>query len=86
MFEDIRPYNDAETAAALRRVSNNRLMDQISAFLLRQRGVFDVSSLRRSRMELGKFLAVRRSQKLSWDHFAAVWDGMRKLAAGTPEA
>ncbi len=33
MFEDIRPYNDAETAAALRRVSNNRLMDQISAFL-----------------------------------------------------
>lgn len=33
MFEDIRPYNDAETAAALRRVSNNRLMEQISAFL-----------------------------------------------------
>jgi len=33
MFDDIRPYNDAETAAALRRVSNNRLMEQISAFL-----------------------------------------------------
>ena len=33
MYDDIRPYNDAETAAALRRVSNNRLMDQISAFL-----------------------------------------------------
>lgn len=31
-------------------------------------------------------LAVRRSQKLSWDHFAAVWDGMRKLASGAPEA
>ena len=28
-------------------------------------------------------LAVRRSQKLSWEHFAAVWDGMRRLAAGT---
>ena len=33
MFEDIRPYNDAETAAALKRASNNRLMEQISAFL-----------------------------------------------------
>ena len=33
MFDDIRPYNDAETQAALRRASNNRLMDQISAFL-----------------------------------------------------
>ena len=33
MFDDIRPYNDAETAAALRRASNNRLMEQISAFL-----------------------------------------------------
>lgn len=31
-------------------------------------------------------LSVRRSQKLSWEHFAAVWDGMRRLAAGTPEA
>ena len=28
MFDDIRPYNDAETAAALRRASNNRLMEQ----------------------------------------------------------
>lgn len=33
MYEDIRPYNDAETAAALKRASNNRLMEQISAFL-----------------------------------------------------
>ena len=33
MFDDIRPYNDAETAAALKRASNNRLMEQISAFL-----------------------------------------------------
>lgn len=33
MFDDIRPYDDAETAAALKRASNNRLMEQISAFL-----------------------------------------------------
>lgn len=33
MYEDIRPYNDAEAAAALKRVSNSRLMEQISAFL-----------------------------------------------------
>ena len=33
MYEDIRPYNDAETAAALKRASNNRLMEQVSAFL-----------------------------------------------------
>lgn len=33
MYEDIRPYNDAETAAALKRASHNRLMEQISAFL-----------------------------------------------------
>jgi hypothetical protein len=33
MYESIRPYNDAETAAALKRASNNRLMEQISAFL-----------------------------------------------------
>ena len=33
MYENIRPYNDAETAAALKRASNNRLMEQISAFL-----------------------------------------------------
>ena len=33
MFEDIRPYDDAETAAALKRASNNRMMEQISAFL-----------------------------------------------------
>ena len=33
MYDDIRPYNDAETVAALKRVSRNRLMDQISAFL-----------------------------------------------------
>lgn len=33
MYEDIRPYDDAETAAALKRASNNRLMEQISAFL-----------------------------------------------------
>lgn len=33
MYEDIRPYNDAETAAALKRASNNRLMESISAFL-----------------------------------------------------
>lgn len=33
MYEDIRPYNDAETTAALKRASTNRLMDQISAFL-----------------------------------------------------
>ena len=33
MYDDIRPYNDAEAAAALKRASNNRLMEQISAFL-----------------------------------------------------
>ena len=33
MYDDIRPYNDAETAAALKRASNNRLMEPISAFL-----------------------------------------------------
>ncbi|MBQ0123777.1 MAG: 1-acyl-sn-glycerol-3-phosphate acyltransferase [Bacteroidales bacterium] len=33
MFEDIRPYNDVETSAALKRASNNKLMEQISAFL-----------------------------------------------------
>ena len=33
MYEDIRPYNDAETAAALKRASKNRIMEQISAFL-----------------------------------------------------
>ena len=33
MFEDIRPYDDAETSAALRRASNNKMMEQISAFL-----------------------------------------------------
>ena len=33
MYENIRPYNDAETAQALKRASNNRLMEQISAFL-----------------------------------------------------
>ena len=33
MYEDIKPYNDAETAAALKRASNNRLMEPISAFL-----------------------------------------------------
>lgn len=33
MYDDIRPYNDVETAAALKRASNNRLMEQISAFL-----------------------------------------------------
>lgn len=33
MFEDIRPYNDPETSAALKRASNNKLMEQISAFL-----------------------------------------------------
>lgn len=33
MYDDIRPYNDAETVAALKRASRNRLMDQISAFL-----------------------------------------------------
>ena len=32
-FDDIRPYNDAETAEALKRASNNRIMEQISAFL-----------------------------------------------------
>lgn len=32
-YDDIRPYNDAETEAALKRASNNRLMEQISAFL-----------------------------------------------------
>lgn len=32
-YDDIRPYNDVETAAALKRASNNRLMEQISAFL-----------------------------------------------------
>lgn len=32
-YDDIRPYNDAETAAALKRASNNRLMESISAFL-----------------------------------------------------
>ena len=33
MYENIRPYNDTETAAALKRASNNRLMEPISAFL-----------------------------------------------------
>lgn len=33
MYDDIRPYNDAETVAALKRASRNRFMDQISAFL-----------------------------------------------------
>lgn len=33
MYDDIRPYNDAETVAALKRASNNRLMEPISAFL-----------------------------------------------------
>ncbi len=33
MYDEIRPYNDAETAAALKRASNNRLMEPISAFL-----------------------------------------------------
>ena len=33
MFEDIRPYNDAETVEALKRASTSRLMEQISAFL-----------------------------------------------------
>ena len=33
MYDDIRPYNDAEAVAALKRASRNRLMDQISAFL-----------------------------------------------------
>ncbi len=33
MYDDIRPYDDAETAAALKRASTNRLMEQISAFL-----------------------------------------------------
>ena len=33
MYDDIRPYNDAETALALKRASRNRLMEQISAFL-----------------------------------------------------
>jgi len=32
-FDDIRPYDDSETAAALKRASNNRLMESISAFL-----------------------------------------------------
>ena len=30
-------------------------------------------------------LAVRRSQTLSWEHFGAVWDGMRKLASGAQD-
>ena len=33
MFDDIRPYDDAETAAALKRASNNSLLEPISAFL-----------------------------------------------------
>lgn len=33
MYENIRPYNDSETAAALKRASRNRLMEPISAFL-----------------------------------------------------
>ncbi|MBQ0024496.1 MAG: 1-acyl-sn-glycerol-3-phosphate acyltransferase [Bacteroidales bacterium] len=33
MFDDIRPYNDAETSEALKRASNNPLMERISAFL-----------------------------------------------------
>ena len=33
MYDDIRPYNDAETVAALKRASHNRLMEPISAFL-----------------------------------------------------
>ena len=31
-------------------------------------------------------LASRRGKPLSWEHFGAVWDGMRKLASGAPEA
>lgn len=33
MYDNIRPYNDTEATAALKRVSNNRLMESISAFL-----------------------------------------------------
>lgn len=33
IFDDIRPYNDAEASAAVRRASKNKLMDQISSFL-----------------------------------------------------
>lgn len=33
MFDEIRPYNDREAAEALRRASNNPLMERISAFL-----------------------------------------------------
>ena len=33
MYEDIRPYDDVQTTQALRRVSNNPLMDRFSAFL-----------------------------------------------------
>ena len=33
MYDDIRPYNDAETVAALKRASNNRMLEPISAFL-----------------------------------------------------
>ena len=33
MYENIRPYNDAEASAALKRASNNRLLEPISAFL-----------------------------------------------------
>ena len=33
MYEDIRPYGDSEASAALKRASNNRLMESISAFL-----------------------------------------------------
>ncbi|MCR5710095.1 MAG: acyltransferase [Bacteroidales bacterium] len=33
MYDDIRPYNDQETAAALKRASTNRFLEQISAFL-----------------------------------------------------
>ena len=33
MYENIRPYDDAETAAALKRASTSRIVEQISAFL-----------------------------------------------------
>ena len=33
MYEDIRPYDDAGTVAALKRASNNRMLEPISAFL-----------------------------------------------------
>lgn len=48
MYEDIRPYDDAETSAALKRVADNPLVDKISDFLFPGKNPEDLRIILRS--------------------------------------